>query len=159
VPDEIRRYCPVEISASGVQVLQWEKDSVEEAGLVKIDILGNRSLAVIRDTLDLVEMNYGKRIDYTSWNPVNDPKTIAVFYQGSTFGVFYFESPATRQVLKKVSSRVLAFDEYVNLVPFPSQRVGHFHHQAGLKTRVSEHGYPGFMVNTGIYSIPFYDLF
>ena len=32
VPDEIRRYCPVEISASGLQVLQWEKDSVEDAG-------------------------------------------------------------------------------------------------------------------------------
>jgi error-prone DNA polymerase len=117
VPDEIRRYCPVEISASGVQVLQWEKDSVEKAGLVKIDILGNRSLAVIRDALDLVERNYGKRIEYTSWNPVNDPKTIAVFYQGTTFGVFYFESPATRQVLKKVSSG-FSFEEYVNLDHF-----------------------------------------
>jgi error-prone DNA polymerase len=42
VPDEVRRYCPVEISASGLQVLQWEKDSVEEAGLVKIDILEPR---------------------------------------------------------------------------------------------------------------------
>ena len=69
VPDEIRRYCPVEISAKGLQVLQWEKDAVEEAGLVKIDILGNRSLAVIRDALDLVEKNYGRRIDYASWNP------------------------------------------------------------------------------------------
>jgi len=118
VPDEIRRYCPVEISASGVQVLQWEKDSVEKAGLVKIDILGNRSLAVIRDALDLVERNYGKRIDYASWNPVNDPKTIAVFYQGSTFGVFYFESPATRQVLKKVSSG-FSFEEY--------SQMDHFH--------------------------------
>ena len=59
VPDEIRRYCPVEISASGLQVLQWEKDSVEDAGLVKIDILGNRSLAVIRDALALVEKKHG----------------------------------------------------------------------------------------------------
>jgi error-prone DNA polymerase len=118
VPDEIRRYCPVEISANGLQVLQWEKDSVEEAGLVKIDILGNRGLAVIRDALDLVERNYGKRIDYTSWNPVNDPKTIAVFYQGTTFGVFYFESPATRQVLKKVSSG-FSFEKY--------SRMDHFH--------------------------------
>ena len=32
VPDEIRRYCPVEISPSGQQVLQWEKDSVEDGG-------------------------------------------------------------------------------------------------------------------------------
>jgi len=117
VPDEIRRYCPVEISTSGVQVLQWEKDSVKKAGLVKIDLLGNRSLAVIRDALDLVEKNYGRRIDYISWNPINDPKTIEVFYRGETFGVFYFESPATRQVLKKVSSG-FRFEEYVNLDHF-----------------------------------------
>jgi error-prone DNA polymerase len=118
VPDEIRRYCPVEISANGLQVLQWEKDSVEEAGLVKIDILGNRSLAVIRDALDLVEKNYGRRIDYASWNPIDDPTTVEIFYRGDTFGVFYFESPATRQVLKKVSSG-LALDEYL--------RLDHFH--------------------------------
>ncbi len=118
VPDEIRRYCPVEISASGVQVLQWEKDSVEEAGLVKIDILGNRSLAVIRDALDLVERNYGRRIDYASWNPVNDPRTVEIFYRGETFGVFYFESPATRQTLTKVSSG-FTFEDY--------SRMDHFH--------------------------------
>jgi error-prone DNA polymerase len=118
VPDEIRRYCPVEISANGLQVLQWEKDSVEEAGLVKIDILGNRSLAVIRDALDLVGKNYGRHIDYANWNPIGDPKTVEIFYQGNTFGVFYFESPATRQVLKKVSSS-LTLDEYL--------RLDHFH--------------------------------
>jgi error-prone DNA polymerase len=118
VPDEIRRYCPVEISASGVQVLQWEKDSVEDARLVKIDILGNRSLAVIRDALGLVERNYGRRIDYASWNPINDSETMEIFYRGDTFGVFYFESPATRQVLKKVSSG-FSFEEY--------SRLDHFH--------------------------------
>ena len=80
VPDEIRRYCPVEISANGLQVLQWEKDSVEESGLVKIDILGNRSLAVIRDALALVEKNYGRRIDYATWDPINDPETVRIFY-------------------------------------------------------------------------------
>jgi DNA-directed DNA polymerase III PolC len=118
VPDEVRRHCPVEISASGVQVLQWEKDSVEDSGLVKIDLLGNRSLAVIRDALDLVERNYGRRIDYATWTPINDPKTVGIFYRGDTFGVFYFESPATRQVLKKVGSG-FTLEEYV--------RLDHFH--------------------------------
>lgn len=117
VPDEIRRYCPVEISANGAQVLQWEKDSVEEAGLVKIDILGNRSLAVIRDTLELVEKNYGKKIDYASWDPVDDPRTIEIFYNGDTFGVFYFESPATRQVLTKVGSGI-SLDKYRDMDHF-----------------------------------------
>ncbi len=117
VPDEIRRYCPVEISANGAQVLQWEKDSVEDAGLVKIDILGNRSLAVIRDSIDLVERNHGIKIDYAAWNPVDDPDTVKIFYRGDTFGVFYFESPATRQVLTKVASGI-AFEDYIKMDHF-----------------------------------------
>ena len=118
VPDEIRKHCPVEISGKGLQVLQWEKDSVEEAGLVKIDILGNRSLAVIRDTLELVEKNYGIQIDYAGLHPVDDPETVKIFYEGNTFGVFYFESPATRQVLTKLKS-LFSFGEYL--------RMDHFH--------------------------------
>ncbi|MFH0844851.1 MAG: DNA polymerase III subunit alpha [Pseudomonadota bacterium] len=118
VPDEIRRHCPVEISANGMQVLQWEKDSVEDGGLVKIDILGNRSLGVIRDALDLVEKNYGRRIEYADWDPIHDPKTVEIFYRGDTFGVFYFESPATRQVLTKVGFG-FTFEEYL--------RLDHFH--------------------------------
>jgi error-prone DNA polymerase len=117
VPDEIRRYCPVEISANGAQVLQWEKDSVEDAGLVKIDILGNRSLAVIRDSIHLVEKNHGVKIDYAGWNPVDDLDTVKIFYHGDTFGVFYFESPATRQVLTKVTSGI-AFEDYIKMDHF-----------------------------------------
>ena len=111
VPDDIRRYCPVEISAGGMQVLQWEKDSVEESGLVKIDILGNRSLAVIRDTLEMVNKNYGRRLDYARLNPLDDPETVRIFHEGNTFGVFYFESPATRQVLTKVGNG-FSFHDY-----------------------------------------------
>jgi error-prone DNA polymerase len=118
VPDDIRRYCPAEISAGGLQVLHWEKDSVEESGLVKIDILGNRSLAVIRDALELVEKNEGRRIDYARLDPLHDPETVRIFYEGNTFGVFYFESPATRQVLTKVG-RGFTFHDYL--------RTDHFH--------------------------------
>lgn len=118
VPDDIRRHCPVEISAKGVQVLQWDKEGVEAAGLVKIDILGNRSLAVIRDALSLVERNYGRRIPYADLDPLQDPETVRIFYKGDTFGVFYFESPATRQVLTQVASG-LSFEAY--------RRMNHFH--------------------------------
>lgn len=117
VPDDIRRYCPVEISAAGLQVLQWEKDSVEESGLVKIDILGNRSLAVIRDALDMVNRNYGRRIEYARLNPLDDPETVRIFHEGNTFGVFYFESPATRQVLTKVG-KGFSFHNYFRMDHF-----------------------------------------
>ena len=60
VPDDIRRYVPVEFTVKGLPVIQWEKDQTEEAGLVKIDLLGNRSLAVIRDAIDAVARHTGR---------------------------------------------------------------------------------------------------
>lgn len=102
VPDEIRRYVPVEISASGLPVIQWEKDQAEDAGLVKIDLLGNRSLAVIRDALAAIKQNTGRVIDYATWDPISDPATNELIRQGNTMGCFYVESPATRLLLRKL---------------------------------------------------------
>ena len=102
VPDEIRRYVPVEISAKGLPVIQWEKDQAENSGLVKIDILGNRSLAVIRDALATVKINCGKEIDYASWQPLQDEKTRQLLMAGDSMGCFYIESPATRLLLKRM---------------------------------------------------------
>jgi error-prone DNA polymerase len=102
VPEEIRRYVPVEIAAKGVPVIQWEKDQTEEAGLVKIDLLGNRSLAVIRDALAAVACHTGRTIDYAAWDPLSDPATQDLIRQGDTIGCFYIESPATRLLLKKL---------------------------------------------------------
>ncbi|HBR51758.1 MAG TPA: DNA polymerase III subunit alpha [Nitrospira sp.] len=102
VPDEIRRYVPVEISASNLPVIQWEKDQTEEAGLVKIDLLGNRSLAVIRDALAAIKRNTGRVIDYATWDPLSDPATNELIRRGDTMGCFYVESPATRLLLKKL---------------------------------------------------------
>jgi len=73
VPDEIRKYVPVQIAAKGMPVIQWEKDQTEDAGFVKLDILGNRSLAVIRDALHAVAQNTGHVIDYATWDAINDP--------------------------------------------------------------------------------------
>ena len=102
VPDEIRRYVPVEISASGLPVIQWEKDQTEDAGLVKIDLLGNRSLAVIRDALASIKQNTGRTIDYATWDPIIDPATNELIRRGDTMGCFYVESPATRLLLRKL---------------------------------------------------------
>jgi hypothetical protein len=52
VPGGLADIVPVQRAPKGVPIIQWEKDQAEDAGLVKMDILGNRSLAVIRDALD-----------------------------------------------------------------------------------------------------------
>ncbi len=101
VPDRIDRYVPVERAPKGVQIIQWEKDQAEDAGLVKIDLLGNRSLAVIRDALATIKENYGVAIDYATWDPTEDPATQELMGKGDTVGVFYVESPAMRQLQQK----------------------------------------------------------
>ena len=107
VPDEIRKYVPVLVAPKGIQIVEWEKDQVEDSGLLKIDLLGNRSLAVVRDTIRQVNLNYGeaasrnKYVDYHQIQPVGDSKTEELMKSGKTMGVFYIESPATRQLLAK----------------------------------------------------------
>ncbi len=102
VPDEIRRYVPVEYTAKQLPVIQWEKDQTEDAGLVKIDILGNRSLAVIRDALAAIANHTGRQIDYATWDPLPDAATQEAIRRGDTIGCFYIESPATRLLLRKL---------------------------------------------------------
>ena len=113
VPDALTEFVPVEPAAkvldpsrcSGeapvVPVIQFEKDGAEDAGLVKIDLLGNRSLAVIRDAIAEVQVNTGIRIDYTSSDPEDDEPTRELFRTGRTMGVFYTESPASRLLCAK----------------------------------------------------------
>ena len=103
-PDGLDRHVPVEIAPKGVRIVQWEKDQTEDAGLVKIDLLGNRSLAVIRDALAAVKKNTGREIRYETLNPIEDPETQKLIACGDTLGVFYIESPAMRQLQKKAGT-------------------------------------------------------
>lgn len=102
-PKKICHYVPVENASKGVPVIQWEKDGAEEAGLVKIDLLGNRSLGVIRDCLDSV----GKTVqlaDDGDWQPEDDERTRNTVAAGTTMGCFYIESPAMRLLQRKAAT-------------------------------------------------------
>jgi len=99
-PDPIDRYVPVERAPKGVPVMQWDKDGAEDAGLVKIDLLGNRSLGVIRDTVLNIHKN-GNCFDESRWEPEEDFETQEALSQGHTMGCFYIESPAMRLLQKK----------------------------------------------------------
>ncbi len=100
-PDQVSKYVPVQQSPKGVRIIQWEKDQAEEGGLVKVDLLGNRSLAVIRDALTAVRRNTGRSPDYAALNPLEDPETLELLRRGDTMGVFYVESPSMRQLQRK----------------------------------------------------------
>lgn len=109
-PQPINTAAPVQISAKGYPIVQWEKDGAEEMGLVKIDLLGNRSLAVIRDTLENIKRE-GIIFDQNRWDPQSDKKTVDLFASGDTMGVFYTESPAMRLLQRK--TRAGDFDHLV----------------------------------------------
>lgn len=100
VPDELSGHVPLERTGSGIRVTAWDKEGVEDSGLVKIDLLGNRSLAVVRDALANLAEN-GVAVDEASWKPAEDPATVELLAQGDTMGVFYVESPAMRLLQKK----------------------------------------------------------
>ncbi len=101
---KLENHAVIEKATKGVPVIQWEKDQTEMAGLVKIDILGNRSLAVIRDALQAIKLNYNVAINYKYLNAIEDLRTQQAIKRGLTFGCFYVESPATRLLLQKCKS-------------------------------------------------------
>jgi DNA polymerase-3 subunit alpha/error-prone DNA polymerase len=102
-PEPVSRYVPIERAAKGVPIIQWEKDGAEEAGLVKIDLLGNRSLGVIRDCIAAVHAG-GGQLDEAAWQPEDDAATRNSVAEGATMGCFYIESPAMRLLEKKAGT-------------------------------------------------------
>lgn len=102
-PRPISDYVPVEIAAKGVPVIQWDKDGAEAGGLVKIDLLGNRSLGVIRDCIAALA---GSRRSFAEeyWRPESDPATKRTVAAGKTMGCFYIESPAMRLLQQRAAS-------------------------------------------------------
>lgn len=100
-PGPLTDLVPVETAAKGVPVIQWEKDGAEEAGLVKIDLLGNRSLAVIRDALAAAREHGHQPPDYADLAVEEDPRCVAMLARGESMGCFYVESPAMRQLQQK----------------------------------------------------------
>ncbi|HMA66415.1 MAG TPA: PHP domain-containing protein, partial [Desulfosalsimonadaceae bacterium] len=109
-PKRIDSYVAIQTATKGVPIVQWEKDAVEDAGLVKIDLLGNRSLGVIRDALaDMCEN--GIELDESRWEPEDDYATQEALARGGTMGCFYIESPAMRILQQK--SRVGDFEHLV----------------------------------------------
>jgi DNA polymerase III alpha subunit len=95
-PEPITHYTPVHLSPLGYPVMAWDRDGAAGARLVKIDLLGNRSLAVLRDTQRLARTTTEAR------KVLPDAETRRMIARGDTLGLFYVESPACRQLLRKM---------------------------------------------------------
>jgi error-prone DNA polymerase len=90
--------------AEGRIVCQWDKDSVDDAGLIKFDLLGLRMLSLIDDARELIEKQWGILIDFDSIG-TDDPEVYNLICDADTVGVFQVESRAQMQTVPKVKPR------------------------------------------------------
>jgi len=90
--------------AEGRIVCQWDKDSVDDAGLIKFDLLGLRMLSLIDDAKELVRKHRGLVLNFDDIPP-DDPEVFKMIGDADTVGVFQVESRAQMQTLPKVRPR------------------------------------------------------
>ena len=85
-------------------VIQWEKNDLEELGLLKVDVLGLGMLTAIRRSFDLIRDFDGRQ--YTLANvPAEDPRVYDMICDGDTMGVFQIESRAQMAMLPRLKPR------------------------------------------------------
>ncbi|MGB9802204.1 DNA polymerase III subunit alpha [Desulfofundulus sp.] len=111
--EPLTHYLPLYKAADGPLTTQFAKDQVEELGLLKMDLLGLRTLTVIADTLKLIRENGGPEINIDEI-PLDDPKTFDLLCRGEGSGVFQLESSGMRALLKELRPEV--FEDIVALV-------------------------------------------
>jgi error-prone DNA polymerase len=108
--DAITEVTPLEVSAKGMVVCQFDKDDVEALGLVKMDMLGLRNLAAIEEALHILRETRGEEFDLDRI-PLDDEKTFALLRSARTVGVFQLESPGMRGLLSRLQPT--RFDDIV----------------------------------------------
>jgi DNA-directed DNA polymerase III PolC len=103
----IDHYVPLEMAAKGVRITQYDKDGVEAIGLVKLDLLGNRSISTIAEACRLVnESSVNCKSSITvDTIPADDPATFALLRDANTIGCNQLESPALRHLLRAMQPR------------------------------------------------------
>ncbi|HXD80578.1 MAG TPA: error-prone DNA polymerase [Candidatus Acidoferrum sp.] len=102
---------PVEpATMEGRRVVQFNKDDVEDLGLIKMDMLGLRTLSVVAECLDLIKDATGVRPDLDQL-PLSDPKVFEMCGEADTIGVFQIESRAQMQTLPR--TRPQTFNDLV----------------------------------------------
>jgi len=132
-PGKLTDLSPTQLAAKGVLITQFDLDSIERLGLVKIDLLGIRGLSVLGDVAEEIYKNlsiqttidagqkttddqrsvddlryvykYSNMLDVLEAIPQNDPDTSEAVRHGRTIGCFQIESPGMRTTLKEIQAR------------------------------------------------------
>lgn len=105
-PDDITNFVPVALAKdSDLYVTQFDNSVVEEAGLLKMDFLGLKTLTLIKDTVKLVKYRHNIDLDPETF-PLDDEKTYELFQRGDTVGIFQYESPGMQKHMQSLKPTV-----------------------------------------------------
>lgn len=104
-------HVPLQNSSEGFVTTQYDKDRIEEIGLLKMDLLGLRTLTVIGDAIEMIAQNRGLAIDIDAI-PLDDSKACAMLAAGDTAGVFQMESAGMTNLVKELKP-----ERFEDLIP------------------------------------------
>jgi len=105
-PDDITNYVPVSVAKdSDLLVSQFDNSVAEDAGLLKMDFLGLKTLTIIKDAVVMIKENHGVDLVPDDF-PLEDEKTYELFQRGETIGIFQYESPGMQKNLKELKPTV-----------------------------------------------------
>jgi DNA polymerase-3 subunit alpha len=110
-PKDLKEILPV-CTAKDAKLLvtQYEGKVVEDAGVIKMDFLGLKTLTIIRDALRMIQANTGTWIEIDEI-PLDDPKTYALYQRAETNGTFQFESAGMQKYLRELKP-----DQFADLI-------------------------------------------
>lgn len=101
-PTDLTSLIPVCTSKdSELWVTQIEGSIIEDAGVIKMDFLGLKTLTIIKNALQMIRENHGVTIDIDQI-PLDDKKTFELYQHGDTVGTFQFESPGMQKYLREL---------------------------------------------------------
>ncbi len=113
--EALNNYTPCQFPPQDTEsiVTQYEMHNIDSLGLLKMDFLGLKNLTIIESALKIISKTKGVKIDLTNV-PLDDKKTLELFQQGKTTGVFQFESSGMKRYLKKL--KPTDFEDIVAMV-------------------------------------------
>ena len=101
-PDDITNYIPVSSSKdTDLWITQFDGKVIEDAGMLKMDFLGLKTLSIIKDALEIIKKSKSIEIDIDHIS-FNDEMTFQLYQKGDTIGTFQFESAGMRKYLQEL---------------------------------------------------------
>ncbi|HEY1194468.1 DNA polymerase III subunit alpha [Flavobacterium sp.] len=102
--EPITNYTPLEMPPKGFPIVLFDMHIAEEIGFDKFDILSQRGIGHIDDSVKLIEKNRGIKVDIRNTS-ISKDEAVCNFHlaKGDTIGCFYIESPAMRGLLRRLN--------------------------------------------------------